>query len=102
MSQFAPMKHSSNQRRGIRLNQRQALYGIIAAIFVVIISLSTFLQQPWCSAISTRARLFWPKDFASTLTHDLKTPLLGAIETVKSFSAEPFARSAQRSTKSWR
>ena len=30
------------------------------------------------------------EDFASTLTHDLKTPLLGAIETVKSFSAEQF------------
>lgn len=30
------------------------------------------------------------EDFASTLTHDLKTPLLGAIETVKSFRAEQF------------
>lgn len=30
------------------------------------------------------------EDFASTLTHDLKTPLLGAIETLKSFQQEEF------------
>lgn len=30
------------------------------------------------------------EDFVSTLTHDLKTPLLGAIETVKSFRTEHF------------
>ena len=30
------------------------------------------------------------EDFVSTLTHDLKTPLLGAIETIKSFQAEQF------------
>ncbi|MGB3300606.1 MAG: HAMP domain-containing sensor histidine kinase [Phormidesmis sp.] len=30
------------------------------------------------------------EDFVSTLTHDLKTPLLGAIETVNSFRAEHF------------
>jgi two-component system NarL family sensor kinase len=30
------------------------------------------------------------EDFVSTLTHDLKTPLLGAIETLKSFQAEQF------------
>ncbi|MGB3787581.1 MAG: HAMP domain-containing sensor histidine kinase [Phormidesmis sp.] len=30
------------------------------------------------------------EDFISTLTHDLKTPLLGAIETVKSFGKEQF------------
>jgi two-component system, NarL family, sensor kinase len=30
------------------------------------------------------------EDFASTLTHDLKTPLLGAIETVKAFQQEKF------------
>ncbi len=30
------------------------------------------------------------EDFASTLTHDLKTPLLGAIETLKSFQQEQF------------
>ncbi|MBE9007298.1 HAMP domain-containing histidine kinase [Fortiea sp. LEGE XX443] len=30
------------------------------------------------------------EDFASTLTHDLKTPLLGAIETLKAFKQEKF------------
>lgn len=30
------------------------------------------------------------EDFVSTLTHDLKTPLLGAIETLKSFQAGQF------------
>ncbi len=30
------------------------------------------------------------EDFASTLTHDLKTPLLGAIETLKVFEQENF------------
>lgn len=30
------------------------------------------------------------EDFASTLTHDLKTPLLGAIETLKSLQQEKF------------
>ena len=30
------------------------------------------------------------EDFASTLTHDLKTPLLGAIETLKAFQQEQF------------
>jgi two-component system NarL family sensor kinase len=30
------------------------------------------------------------EDFVSTLTHDLKTPLLGAIETLKAFQVEQF------------
>jgi two-component system NarL family sensor kinase len=30
------------------------------------------------------------EDFASTLTHDLKTPLLGAIETLKAFHEGKF------------
>jgi two-component system, NarL family, sensor kinase len=30
------------------------------------------------------------EDFASTLTHDLKTPMLGAIETLKAFQNEQF------------
>jgi two-component system NarL family sensor kinase len=30
------------------------------------------------------------QDFASTLTHDLKTPLLGAIETLKAFQSQKF------------
>lgn len=39
------------------------------------------------------------EDFASTLTHDLKTPLLGAIETLKAFKQESFGpvQSVQRS-----
>jgi two-component system, NarL family, sensor kinase len=32
------------------------------------------------------------EDFMSTLTHDLKTPLLGAIETLKSFREEKFGK----------
>jgi two-component system NarL family sensor kinase len=32
------------------------------------------------------------EDFVSTLTHDLKTPLLGAIETIKSFQNEHFGK----------
>ncbi len=39
------------------------------------------------------------EDFASTLTHDLKTPLLGAIETVKSFSAEQFGPVSPKQSK---
>ena len=41
--------------------------------------------------IETQAQLAGLReDFISTLTHDLKTPLLGAIETVKSFDKEQF------------
>ena len=32
------------------------------------------------------------EDFASTLTHDLKTPLLGAIETLKALQRDDFGR----------
>ena len=32
------------------------------------------------------------EDFASTLTHDLKTPLLGAIETLSAFQQERFGK----------
>jgi two-component system, NarL family, sensor kinase len=32
------------------------------------------------------------EDFVSTLTHDLKTPLLGAIETIKAFQNEQFGK----------
>ncbi|HLO83935.1 MAG TPA: HAMP domain-containing sensor histidine kinase [Nostocaceae cyanobacterium] len=35
------------------------------------------------------------EDFVSTLTHDLKTPLLGAIETLKSFENEQFGEVTQ-------
>ncbi len=41
--------------------------------------------------IKTQAQLAeLREDFASTLAHDLKTPLLGAIETIKSFQLEQF------------
>ena len=36
------------------------------------------------------------EDFVSTLTHDLKTPLLGAIETARSFSAGDFGQVSDR------
>lgn len=36
------------------------------------------------------------EDFVSTLTHDLKTPLLGAIETINSFLAEQFGAISSR------
>lgn len=43
--------------------------------------------------IQTQAQLAELKeDFVSTLTHDLKTPLLGAIETVKLFQTEQFGQ----------
>jgi two-component system, NarL family, sensor kinase len=41
--------------------------------------------------ISTQLRLFQMReDFVHTLTHDLKTPLLGAIQTIKYFKQEQF------------
>ncbi|PSB01216.1 two-component sensor histidine kinase [Merismopedia glauca CCAP 1448/3] len=38
------------------------------------------------------------EDFAATLTHDLRTPLLGAVETIKAFQSEKFGQitTAQR------
>lgn len=45
-------------------------------------------QQAKIQAQETLANL--REDFASTLTHDLKTPLLGAIETLKAFQQEIF------------
>jgi two-component system, NarL family, sensor kinase len=45
-------------------------------------------QQAQLKAQSQLAQV--REDFASTLTHDLKTPLLGAIETIKAFRQEKF------------
>lgn len=45
-------------------------------------------QQAKLQAQEQLARL--REDFASTLTHDLKTPLLGAIETLRAFQREQF------------
>jgi two-component system NarL family sensor kinase len=39
------------------------------------------------------------EDFASTLTHDLKTPLLGAIETLTAFEQEKFGPVTSTQTK---
>lgn len=39
------------------------------------------------------------QDFVSTLTHDLKTPLLGAIETLKSFSHGHFGNVTSKQEK---
>jgi two-component system, NarL family, sensor kinase len=47
-------------------------------------------QQKQIEADRTLMRL--REDFTFTLTHDLKTPLLGAIETLKAFQAEIFGR----------
>ncbi|WP_019502024.1 sensor histidine kinase [Pseudanabaena sp. PCC 6802] len=52
------------------------------------------------SQIQAKENLMWLReDFTSTLTHDLKTPLLGAIETLKALQQESFGAvsSAQRS-----
>lgn len=46
------------------------------------------LQQVKLQAQEQLARV--KEDFASTLTHDLKTPLLGAIETLKAFEQGKF------------
>ncbi len=45
-------------------------------------------QQAKIEAQGQLARL--REDFASTLTHDLKTPILGAIEIIKAFQQEKF------------
>lgn len=43
------------------------------------------------SQIQAKEKLMWLReDFTSTLTHDLKTPLLGAIETLKALQQERF------------
>lgn len=50
---------------------------------------TTLLQQQ--AKLQTQEKLASVReDFASTLTHDLKTPLLGAIETLKAFQRENF------------
>lgn len=47
-------------------------------------------QQAQINAQAQLSRM--REDFASTLTHDLKTPLLGAIATLKAFEREQFGR----------
>lgn len=51
----------------------------------------TLLQQQ--AKIQSQEKLSHVReDFASTLAHDLKTPLLGAIETLKAFQQERFGQ----------
>ncbi|BDI17556.1 two-component sensor histidine kinase [Nostoc cf. commune SO-36] len=70
----------------------------IAAIALIVTGvLSDRLRRSEEAIALTRAKLEAQEelsrvreDFASTLTHDLKTPLLGAIETLKAFEQEKF------------
>jgi two-component system, NarL family, sensor kinase len=71
---------------------------VIAAMALIVTGvLSDRLRSSQEAIALTRAKLDAQaelvrvrEDFASTLTHDLKTPLLGAIETLKALEAEKF------------
>lgn len=70
---------------------------IAAMALIVTGMLSDRLRRSEEAIASTRAKLEAQEelvrvreDFASTLTHDLKTPLLGAIEAIKAFEAGKF------------
>ncbi|AFY46498.1 signal transduction histidine kinase [Nostoc sp. PCC 7524] len=71
---------------------------VIAAIALIVTGvLSDRLRRSQEAIATTRAKLAAQEelsrvreDFASTITHDLKTPLLGAIETLKAFEQEKF------------
>ncbi|MBD2165188.1 HAMP domain-containing histidine kinase [Calothrix membranacea FACHB-236] len=71
---------------------------VIAAMALIVTGvLSERLRRSQEAIAITRAKLESQQelvklreDFASTLTHDLKTPLLGAIETIKAFQQEKF------------
>jgi two-component system, NarL family, sensor kinase len=71
---------------------------VIAAMALIVTGvLSDRLRRSQEAIATTRAKLAAQEelssvreDFASTLTHDLKTPLLGAIETLKAFEQEKF------------
>jgi two-component system, NarL family, sensor kinase len=71
---------------------------IIASMALMVTGfLSQRLRKSQKAISSTRAKLEAQEklvrlreDFASTLTHDLKTPLLGAIETIKGFQQQEF------------
>jgi two-component system NarL family sensor kinase len=70
----------------------------IAAIALIVTGfLSDRIRRSEEASTQTRAKLEAQEelvglreDFASTLTHDLKTPLLGAIEALKAFQQEKF------------
>jgi two-component system, NarL family, sensor kinase len=71
---------------------------VIAAMALILTGLlSTRLRRSAQAIALTKTKLESQEklvrvreDFASTLTHDLKTPLLGAIETLKAFQQEKF------------
>jgi two-component system, NarL family, sensor kinase len=52
---------------------------------------ATLLQQQAQIQVQTKLASV-REDFTSTLTHDLKTPILGAVETLKAFSREQFGQ----------
>jgi len=71
---------------------------ILAAMALIVTGfLSDRIRQSKSAIIQQQAKLEAQEelvkvreDFASTLTHDLKTPLLGAIETINAFQQEKF------------
>jgi two-component system, NarL family, sensor kinase len=68
-------------------------YWLIYRIFLYIgtIDLQTYQLSHQQEKLCAQARLMEIReDFVHTLSHDLKTPLLGAIQTIKSFQQEQF------------
>lgn len=71
---------------------------ILAAIALVITAILSDRNRHYETAIAQQQAKLQSQvqlaqlreDFASTLTHDLKTPILGAIETLKAFQKEQF------------
>jgi two-component system, NarL family, sensor kinase len=71
---------------------------IIAAIALIVTALLSDRNRHYEIAIAQQQSKLQSQmqlaqlreDFASTLTHDLKTPILGAIETLKAFQKEQF------------
>jgi len=84
---------------GSEVIKASTLASRVIAVMALIVTgiLSDRLRRSQEAIAITRAKLESQEelvkvreDFASTLTHDLKTPLLGAIETIKAFQQEKF------------